>query len=133
VIQVAEELIEAMHRRQMLVAVSEVILAKLPGGIALDFSTSASVTVCGCKPCGLPTEPTVVSPERIGNCPVMKAARPAVQPVSQKGEKWDKSSAEGSPGGRHPATPGGRWCGAATARRDTGAWRQPVIVRIAHR
>ena len=34
VIEVAEELIEAVHRRQVLVAVAEVVLAELAGGIA---------------------------------------------------------------------------------------------------
>ena len=34
VVEIAEELIEAMHRRQELVAVAEVVLAELPGGVA---------------------------------------------------------------------------------------------------
>ena len=33
VIQIAEELIEAMHRRQVLVAIAEVVLAELAGGV----------------------------------------------------------------------------------------------------
>ena len=33
VIQVAEELVEAMHRRQVLVAIAEVVLAELAGGV----------------------------------------------------------------------------------------------------
>ena len=35
VVQVAEELVEAVHRRQVLVQVAEVVLAELPGGVAL--------------------------------------------------------------------------------------------------
>ena len=35
VIEIAEELIEAMHRRQELVAVAEVVLAELRGHVAL--------------------------------------------------------------------------------------------------
>jgi hypothetical protein len=35
VIQVAEELVEAVHRGQVLVAVTEVVLAELPSGVAL--------------------------------------------------------------------------------------------------
>ena len=35
VIQVSEELVEAMHGRQKLVQVAEVVLAELPGGVAL--------------------------------------------------------------------------------------------------
>ena len=34
VIEVAEELIEAVHRRQIFVAVAEMVLAELPGGVA---------------------------------------------------------------------------------------------------
>jgi hypothetical protein len=34
VIQVAEELVEAVHGRQVLVAVAEMVLAELPGRIA---------------------------------------------------------------------------------------------------
>ena len=34
VVQVAEELVEPVHRRQVLVAVAEVVLAELAGGVA---------------------------------------------------------------------------------------------------
>ena len=34
VVQVAEELVEAVHRRQMLVAIAEMVLAELAGGVA---------------------------------------------------------------------------------------------------
>ena len=34
VVEVAEELVEAVHRGQELVAVAEVVLAELPGGVA---------------------------------------------------------------------------------------------------
>ncbi len=34
VIEIAEEFIEAMHRRQMLVAVAQMVLAELAGGVA---------------------------------------------------------------------------------------------------
>src|SRR5258708_36710976 len=37
VIQVAEELVEAMHRRQKLVLVAKVVLAELPSGVAHSF------------------------------------------------------------------------------------------------
>ena len=37
VIEVAEELVEAMHRRQELVLVAEVVLAELAGGVTHDF------------------------------------------------------------------------------------------------
>ena len=35
VVQVAEELVEAVQRRQVLVQVAQVVLAELPGGVAL--------------------------------------------------------------------------------------------------
>ena len=34
VVEVAEELVEAVHRRQVLVAIAEVVLAELAGGVA---------------------------------------------------------------------------------------------------
>jgi hypothetical protein len=37
VIEIAEELVEAVHRRQVLVAVAEVVLAELAGGVAEGF------------------------------------------------------------------------------------------------
>ncbi len=37
VVQVAEEFVEAVHRRQVLVAIAEVILAELSGGVALSL------------------------------------------------------------------------------------------------
>ena len=37
VIQVAEELVEAVHGRQVLVAVTQVVLAELAGGVALGL------------------------------------------------------------------------------------------------
>ena len=36
---------------------------------------------CGTRASGAPGSPTLVSPVRMGDCPVMKAARPAVQRV----------------------------------------------------
>ncbi|MNZ95643.1 hypothetical protein D3C78_1148070 [compost metagenome] len=92
VVEVAEELVETVHRRQVLVAVAEMVLAELAGGVALglqhfgeghglrlEAQRATRVTVCGFRPSGPPGRPTVVMPERIGSCPVMKAARPAVQ------------------------------------------------------
>ena len=34
VIEVAEELVESVHRRQVFIEVAEVVLAELPGGVA---------------------------------------------------------------------------------------------------
>jgi hypothetical protein len=37
VIEIAEELVEAMDRRQIFVAVAEMVFAELPGGVAQRF------------------------------------------------------------------------------------------------
>ena len=79
VIEVAEELVEAVHGRKMLVAVTEMVLAKLTGGIAEILHELRDRRVLGAEPQGRPGIPTLVRPVRIGDCPVMKAARPAVQ------------------------------------------------------
>ena len=79
VVEVAEELVEAVHRRQVLVAVALVVLAELAGGVALAFSTVAMVTSVFCQPSFAPGRPTLVMPVRTGTEPLMKAARPAVQ------------------------------------------------------
>ena len=80
VVEVAEELVEAVHRRQELVAVAEVVLAELAGGVALRLERGRDRRVLGlqadvgaraCRPWS--------SPVRYGFCPVMNAARPAVQ------------------------------------------------------
>ena len=43
VVEIAEELIESVHGRQVRVAVAQVVLAELAGGVALFFSRSAMV------------------------------------------------------------------------------------------
>ena len=50
VIQVAEELVEAVHRRQVLVAVAEVVLAELPGRIALRLERGRDGGILGLQP-----------------------------------------------------------------------------------
>ena len=50
VIEVAEELIEAVRGRQVLVLVPEVVLAKLPGGIAEGFEQLGDGRVLGLEP-----------------------------------------------------------------------------------
>jgi hypothetical protein len=37
VIEIAKELIEAVHRRQKIIAVAEMVLAELPGHVALGL------------------------------------------------------------------------------------------------
>ena len=79
VIEVAEELIEAMLRGQVFVAVALVVLAELAGGVtvALHHRGDGHVRLL---PAFLgPGRPTLVMPVRTGTLPPMKAARPAVQ------------------------------------------------------
>ena len=80
VIEIAIPLVEAMDSGQELIAVAQVVLAELGGRIALRFQTPRPAS-------GLPSGyqsvepgmPMVVSPVLRGICPVMNAARPAVQ------------------------------------------------------
>jgi hypothetical protein len=64
---------------QEFVAVAQVVLAELGGGVALALSTSARVGSSFWIPRVEPGMPMVVMPVRTGIWPVMKAARPAVQ------------------------------------------------------
>ena len=50
VIEVAEEFVEAMHRRQMLVTVAKVVLAELAGAIALAFHDAGNGRVLVAHP-----------------------------------------------------------------------------------
>ena len=82
VIEVAEELIKAVDGGQELIEITEMVLAELPGGITLRFER-------GGDGAGLRRHADVGArladrgdPVRIGNSPVMKFARPAVQLAS---------------------------------------------------
>ena len=80
VVEVAEELVEAVHGRQELVAVAEVVLAELPGGVARAPSGRWRSSGSSARsPMSAPGIPTLVRPVRYGFWPVMNAARPAVQ------------------------------------------------------
>jgi hypothetical protein len=68
-----------MHRGQVLVAVADVVLAELGGGIAVVLSNSAIVGSSSLRPSLAPGRPTLVNPVRNGICPVINPARPAVQ------------------------------------------------------
>jgi hypothetical protein len=70
VIEDAVELVEAVHRGQVFVAVAEMIFA--------DLGSSAIVGSESCKPCLAAGMPTFNSPVPNGVWPVMNAARPAV-------------------------------------------------------
>ena len=79
VIEVAEELVEAVHGRQVLVQVAEVVLAELPGGVALRLQQLGDRRVLGLQADVHARQPDLESPVRKTHCPVMKDARPAVQ------------------------------------------------------
>jgi hypothetical protein len=68
VVEVAEELIEAVHRRQVLVAVALVVLAELAGGVALALQHGGDRDVGLLPTLGAPGMPTLVMPERTGTC-----------------------------------------------------------------
>jgi hypothetical protein len=78
-VEIAEEFVEAVYRGQVLVAIAEMVLAELAGGVAERFEDFGERRVFWPQPKGLPEIPTVVRPVRIGNGPVINAARPAVQ------------------------------------------------------
>jgi hypothetical protein len=75
VVQVSEELIEAMHRREKLVQVTKVVLAELACRIALRLQGGSERYRLRWAPnrdCAASFRPV-----RIGNSPVMKTARAA--------------------------------------------------------
>ena len=82
-VEVAEELVEAVHRRQELVAVAEMVLAELAGGVALRLEQLGEgrvllgQSILGARQADLEE----AGAER--DWPVMKAARPAVQDCSR--------------------------------------------------
>ena len=83
VIEVAEELVEPVDGGQELIEIAEVVLAELARGITHGLERRGNgASLCGHARCLAPAWPTVVMPVRIGNSPVMKAARPAVQLAS---------------------------------------------------
>ena len=79
VIEVAEELVEAVHRRQEFVAIAEMVLAELSGRVALRLQQLGDRRVLVRQAFLRAGRPTFRSPVRSGLWPVMNAARPAVQ------------------------------------------------------
>ena len=76
VVEVAEELVEAVRRRQVLVAVAEVVLAELAGGVAERLQQLGDRRIVVVQPVLGPGRPTLLSPVRNTLCPVIKADRP---------------------------------------------------------
>ena len=79
VVQVPEELVEAVHRRQELVLVPQVVLPELPRRVAVVLQQLRDRGVLGLQPDRAAGRPTLESPVRKQLCPVMKDERPAVQ------------------------------------------------------
>ena len=79
VVEIAKELIEAVHGGQMFVAVALVVLAELAGGVAETLHDGGHGDVGFLPTFRAPGMPTLVMPVRTGTEPLMKAARPAVQ------------------------------------------------------
>src|SRR4029079_16337596 len=79
VVEVAEEFMEAIGGRQRLIAITEVLLAKLTRCIAerLELRRDGRFALLHAFRCA--RKPDFDNPVWIGDWPVMKAARPAVQ------------------------------------------------------
>ena len=58
--------VEAVYRGQVLVQITEMVLAELPGGIALSFERGGEGQASAGRPTSAPAWPTVVSPVRSG-------------------------------------------------------------------
>ena len=82
VIEVAEELVEAMHGRQILVHVAEMVLAELRRRVAQRLEHFGDRRVFSLQADSAPGMPTLDSPVRNTLWPVMNDARPAVQDCS---------------------------------------------------
>jgi len=73
------ELVNPVNRRQAFVAVAQMVLAEVSGGGPHILSTCTRVTVASFRPClaaGIP--PSLDSPVRAVNRPLMKVERPVV-------------------------------------------------------
>jgi hypothetical protein len=79
VVEVAEELVEAVDGRQELVPVAEVILAELPRRVAVVLQELGDRRILGPQPDRRGGIPTLLRPVRKTLWPVMNDARPAVQ------------------------------------------------------
>ena len=79
VIEIAEEFVEAVDRRQVFIPVANMVLPELPCRISERLQQLGDRWVSFCRPTVAPGVPTFVRPVRIGFWPQMKEARPAVQ------------------------------------------------------
>ena len=80
VVKVAVELVEAVHGGQEFVAIAQMVLAELAGGIALRLQQLGDRRIFLLQSrAWRPGKPTLVRPVRKPDWPVMNDARPAVQ------------------------------------------------------
>ena len=79
VVQVPEELVEAVCGGEVLVAVAEVVLAELAGGIAVGPERRRNGRVLGTDTHVRARHADLRQARAMGFCPQMKAALPAVQ------------------------------------------------------
>ncbi len=82
VVEVAEELVEAVSRRKVLVTVAQVVLAELPCGVPLLLQQARDRRVFDLHPLSRPEAQPSTSPERKTLWPMMNDERPAVQDCS---------------------------------------------------
>ena len=79
VVEVAEELVEAVLGRQILVAVAEMVLAELAGGVAERLERLGDGDVALLQADRRARNADLAEPVRMAIWPVMKDERPAVQ------------------------------------------------------
>jgi len=75
----AIELVEAVDRGKEFIAIAKMVLPDLRRGVAVRFEQFGDGRSLSCSPCLAAGMPTFNRPVRNGVCPVIKAARPAVQ------------------------------------------------------
>ena len=83
-IERAMELVEAVDGGQVFVAVAQVVLPELPGGVTLSLEQLCDGHVAGCRPCEAPGIPILVLPVRKSHWPVINDERPAVSSAPRK-------------------------------------------------
>jgi hypothetical protein len=79
VVEVPEELVEAVHRRQELIAIAQVVLAEVAGGVAQRLESLGHCDVACLKAHGRARDTDFRQAGALGVWPVMKDERPAVQ------------------------------------------------------
>jgi hypothetical protein len=107
VVEVAEELVEAVGGREELVLAPEVVLAELTGRVAERLQELGDRRVLRADADSAPGIPTLLRPVRKTLCPVMNEERPAVQLCSpyESVNRIPSSAIRSMFGVRYPITP----------------------------